>query len=367
MRAAFTPTYGPPTVIELRDVPRPILRPNDLLVEVRATAVTEGDRRLRSADFPGITAPFGRLALGIRGPRAPVGGTMFAGRVVEVGAHVTRFAPGDDVFGSADHGAYAELLSVSEDGALAPLPANVTYEQAAAVPYGAGTALHFLRDVANTQPGEHVLVLGATGGVGRFALQLAKHLGADVTAVCSGANAALARQLGADHVIDYTSTDFTKNGQRYDVIFDIAGATTFRGCRRSLTPTGRYLTVYASFNALLSMAWSSLVGGRRAYVSVAFDTRERAADVRALMEQGLLQPAIAQRFTLEQIQDAHAAVETGSRTGAVVVLPRAAEQRVDPILDGPWSGRRPAMCQGQLDWARGRGDRDRRGSVDTGG
>jgi NADPH:quinone reductase-like Zn-dependent oxidoreductase len=237
---------------------------------------------------------------------------------------VTRYAPGDDVFGSVDHGAYAELLRVPEDGALAHRPTDLTPEQAAATPYGAGTALHFLRDVARVQPGEAVLVLGATGGVGRFAVQLAKHLGAEVTAVCSGANAALARELGADHVVDYTADDFRQGQARYDVIFDIADATSFRACRAALTPSGRYLTLYASLNVLGYMAWTALTGGRRAYTSVALDTRERTEDVRALVERGVFRPVVAQRFPLERIVDAHQAVETGSQVGAVVVSVQAA-------------------------------------------
>jgi NADPH:quinone reductase-like Zn-dependent oxidoreductase len=323
MRAAFTPHYGPATVIEMRDAPSPMLSTNDVLVEVQAAAVTEGDRRLRSGDFPGITA-VGKLALGVRGPRAPLGGTMFAGRVVEVGAGVTRYAPGDDVFGSVDHGAYAELLRVPEDGALAHRPTDLTPEQAAATPYGAGTALHFLRDVARVQPGEAVLVLGATGGVGRFAVQLAKHLGAEVTAVCSGANAALARELGADHVVDYTADDFTQGQGRYDVIFDIADASSFRHSRGSLTATGRYMTLYISVPALLAVAWTALVGGPKALFAVVLGAQERTEELRELLAQGVIQPVFEAHFPLERLADAHALAEQGVHGEVMVdIVPQA--------------------------------------------
>lgn len=325
MQAAFTPSYGPASLIELRALPTPTIAENQVLVRVQASPVTQGDRRLRSADFPGVSALPGRMMLGVFGPRHGVQGTMFAGRIVEVGSDVTQYAVGDDVFGSAEHGAYAEYLSVDEGGPMAKMPERMGYDEAAAVPYGAGTALHFLRELAAVQPGESVLVLGASGGVGRFAVQLAKHLGAEVTGVCSRSNFERVRELGADHLIDYKSADFTHNGQRYDVVFDIAGASSFAQSRSSLTERGRYMTVYLSVGVLFQMARTALLGGPKAVFSVSFGDQAQMVELAELMAQGVLDPVIARRFPLERIAEAHTAVEGGVE-GAVVVTMAPAEK-----------------------------------------
>jgi NADPH:quinone reductase-like Zn-dependent oxidoreductase len=323
MRAAITPSYGPAHVLQTRDVPTPTVGPRDVLVEVHASPVTAGDLRLRAADFPSITAWPGRLLLGVRRPRRAVQGTMFAGRVVAVGASVTRYAVGDDVFGSVMHGAYAEYLSMPEAGALARMPANLSYDEAAAVPYGAVTALRFLRDVAAVAPSEQLLVLGAAGGVGRFAVQLAKHLGAEVTAVCSRRGFELVRSLGADHLVDHETEDFTKSGRRYDVIFDTADATTFARCRPALTPTGRYLTLYISVGVLLQVAVTSLRGGPKARFAVVAGSHDDLEQVRELVARGVVRPVIARRFPLEDIAAAHAEAEAARPLGAVLVTVRA--------------------------------------------
>ena len=319
MNVAFTPSYGPAAIVELRDAPTPSPGLHEVLIQVHASPVTEGDRRIRSADFPGMSALPGRLIMGITGPRRPIGGTMFAGRVVGVGASVKRFAVGDDVFGSTDDGAYAEYLVAAEDGPIARMPSNMSYEQAAAVPYGAGTALYFLQSLAKVQPGESVLILGASGGVGRFAVQLAKHLGATVTGVCSAAHMDLVRGLGADHLIDYRTTDFRSSGTQYDVIFDIADASSFGACKSSLTSTGRYLTVYMSLDAIFQTLWTAWGRGAVAKFGLALPTRDDMEQLRGLIEDGVFPPVIAQRFRLDQIVDAHRAVEVSGQAGTVVV------------------------------------------------
>jgi NADPH:quinone reductase-like Zn-dependent oxidoreductase len=326
MKAAVTPAYGPAQVLETHELPKPSIGAHDVLIEVRATPVTEGDRRLRSADFPSISALPGRLMIGVRRPKHRVQGTMFAGRVVAVGSAVTRYAAGDDVFGSTDHGAYAEYLAMPEDGAMAKMPSGLRYDEAASVPYGAVTALRFLRDLGGVKPGDHVLVVGASGGVGRFAVELAKHLGAEVTGVCSQASFELVRSLGADHVIDYASEDFTANGVRYDVIFDIAGKSSFARCRDSLTENGRYLTLFVSVGILVQMALTSLFGGPQAKFGIAMGTHEDLEELRGLVERGVLRPVVASRFPLERIAEAHAEAENGRPHGSVVVTPvRAAD------------------------------------------
>jgi NADPH:quinone reductase-like Zn-dependent oxidoreductase len=254
--------------------------------------------------------------IGIRGPRRAVQGTMFAGRVVAVGAAVTRYAVGDDVFGGAMRGAYAEYLAVREDGAMAKLPAGIGYDQAAAVPYGGVTALRYLRDVGRVQPGEKVLILGAAGGVGRFAVQIARHLGAEVTAVCSRDSFELVRGLGAHHLLDYRTDDW-RTGQ-YDIIFDCADATKFARARRSLTRRGRYLSLYVSVGLVLAMLGTAITRRRRAKMAVAMG---RPADLEQLAEwlaAGVIRPTLGARFALDQIAEAHASVQ---RHASVIVTP----------------------------------------------
>ncbi len=320
----MTRAYGSPHVLVTRDFPTPSIAAWEILVEVHAGGVTAGDIRLRTADFPGVSAVIGRLMFGIFGPRRPIQGTTFAGRVVQVGAQVTKFAVGDDVFGSVDGGAYAQYLQISADGAVAKTPGRLSGDEAAAIPYGAGTALHFLKEIAELLPGEKVLVLGASGGVGRFAVQIAKHLGAEVTAVCGRAGFSMVRELGADHLIDHRCEDFTRNGQRYDVILDIADASSFAHSRSSLTQSGRYLTLYVSVRVLAQMAWTGLRGGPRALFSVAVPGQEQMRALGELATQGLLRPVMAESYTLEKIALAHAAVESGDLHANVVVRPCAA-------------------------------------------
>lgn len=319
MKAAHTTTYGPAEVLEMRDVPRPTLKPDEVLVQVHAAPVTAGDLRLRAADFPSLSALPGRLLLGVFRPKHPIQGTMFAGRIVEVGSDVTRWSVGDDVFGNSMHGAYAEYLAMPETGAMAKTPGAIGYDEAAAVPYGAFTALHFLREVAAVKPGEKVLVVGASGGVGRFAVQIAKHLGAEVTAVCGRRSVELVRSLGADHVIERETTDFTRNGIRYDVIFDTAGVTTFGGIRASLADRGRYTSLFLSVGLLVALVLTSIFGGRRAKFAIAMPTREGMEELRELVERGVLTPVVARRFPFDDIANAHVEAERSRALGTVMV------------------------------------------------
>lgn len=318
MKAAINIQYGGPEVLSSGEVPRPTIKPNQILVQVLAADVTEGDRRLRAADFPGFSAVFGRMMFGVFRPRNSVGGTNFAGRVVEVGAEVTGFAVGDDVFGGVAHGAYAEYLAVSANEAIAKMPAGTTHAEAAALPYGAVTALVFLRDMAKLQPGERVLVVGASGGVGRMAVQVAKHLGAHVTGVASRDHD-LVRSLGASEIIDYTQEDFTRSGKTWDVIFDATEGDHFRSFRTALTSTGRYLTLYMTVRVLFEMAMTAMRGGPRAIAGVAMGDADKLNDVRTLVEQGALRSVVAERFSLEQIGRAHASLENSRPRGSVIV------------------------------------------------
>lgn len=318
MRAAVTPAYGPPSVLTVCDVPRPSPREREVLVAVRAAAVTAGDARLRSADFPSVAAWPGRLFIGVRRPRAPVQGTMLAGRVIAVGRLVTRYAVGDDVFGYVPHGAYAELVAVPEHGAIATMPAGLDHHQAVGIPYGGGTALRFLRDLARVSPGERVLILGAAGGVGRAAVQVARHLGAHVVGACSPGSFDLVRALGAEEVVDASSGEVRERGP-YDVIFDAAGVASFAAMRPALTVRGRYLTVELSWRLLADLALGAFSRGPRAAFTIAQPTHEDIATLRDLVEAGTLRPTLATRFPLERIADAHAAAVAERSRGTVVV------------------------------------------------
>lgn len=331
MRAAINDEYGNPDVLSLGELPRPTIGPDEVLVQVCASDVTQGDRRLRAADFPGLSALFGRLMFGVFSPRNPVGGTSFAGQVVEVGAKVTRFAVGDDIFGGVMRGAYAEYMAVGQDEPLAKMPANTTYTEAAALPYGAVTALVFLRDMAKVQPDERVLVVGASGGVGRMAVQIAKHLGAHVTGVGSR-DEDLSRSLGADEFINYKKEDFTKSGKTWDVIFDATEGNHFRSFRSALSSVGRYLSLYMTLRVLFQMAMTAMRRGPRAITGVALGDPGTLDDVRALVEEGALRPVVSDRYPLEDIVHAHAMLEGAQPPrGSVVVEMRRSEARLSLV------------------------------------
>jgi NADPH:quinone reductase-like Zn-dependent oxidoreductase len=324
MQAATYEAYGSPDVLEMRELAAPEISENEMLLRVYASPVTQGDRRLRAADYPGISALFGRLVTGLFRPRKPVPGSAFAGRVVAVGSAVTRFQVGQDVFGSGMHGAHAELMAVAEDSVIAPMPAGMSHAGAAALPYGAVTALTLLRDLGDVQPGQRVLIIGASGGVGRTAVQLAQHFGAEVTAVCSRRSFAAVRALGADHVIDHATEDFTENGVQYDVIFDTPDVSSFGQSRGSLTPTGRFLSIHMGVGVLCQMAWTALRGGQRAIFGMAMGSGELMDDVRALAEAGAIWPVINRRFPLAQVAEAHTHLEAGRLDGSVVLTVAAA-------------------------------------------
>lgn len=345
MQAAINTEYGTPDVFRAAEVDRPTPGPREVLVAVHASAVTQGDRRLRAADFPGVSAVFGRLLFGVFSPRHTVGGTMFAGRVAAVGAEVTRFTVGDDVFGSVDRGAYAEYVAVKEDGAIATKPEGLSHAEAAAIPYGAGTALTFLRDMAKVAHGERVLIVGATGGVGRMAIQVAKHLGAHVTAVGSR-DADLAQALGADAFIDYTVEDFTTRDTGWDVIFDTTEGDHFRAFRGSLTATGRYLSLYLTPRLLFEMAVTSLRRGPRAMGGVAMGSAEGMEELRDLVEAGALRAVVAQRFPLSEIASAHRTLEGRRPSGDVVIEIATAQRTKRP------TGARPASEHATMQKAR---------------
>lgn len=322
MKAIVYTQYGPPEVLQLREVEKPTPKDDEVLIRVHATTVTAGDCNARGFVFmsPGFR-PLARLMFGLRRPNKPILGVELAGEVEEVGKDVTLFKKGDHVFGiDTGFGAYAEYACRSEKGPLTTKPAGMTDEEAAVIPFGAGTALAFLRDKAHLQTGQKVLINGASGGVGTYAVQLARYYGAEVTGVCSTANLELVKSLGADRVIDYTRQDFTENGETYDVIVDtVAGQNSFSRCKGSLTEKGLYLSVAGGLDALLQMLWTSLAGGKKIIAGPVFDNRQNLDFLKELIEAGKIRAVIDRRYPLEQTAEAHRYVDMGHKKGNVVI------------------------------------------------
>ncbi len=314
MKAAVIDSYGPPDVVRIAEVPRPEPKRGQVLVRVVATAVTAGDARIRGARFPRGFAPLARLALGLRRPRRPILGVVLSGVVEAAGPGAHRFRPGDEVCGmtGAALGAHAEFAAVSERR-LAPKPGGVSHADAAAALFGGTTALHFLRDRAALTPGRTVLVNGASGAVGTSAVQLAKHLGAHVTAVTSARNAELVVGLGADRVIDYTSTPLEQLGERFDVVLDAVGNLPRASGMRLLTERGVLLLVVADL-------WDMVRA--RGRVKAGRPAPERAEDIEyllGLVASGVLRPVVRELGGLGAIVDAYRLVDSGHKVGNLIV------------------------------------------------
>ena len=320
MKAIVCTRYGPPEVLQLKEVSQPTLGDNDVLIKVHATTVTSGDSRMRSFKVPLSFWLPARMALGLRKPNNPILGAELAGEIESAGKDVKLFKKGDQVFAYPGHngGAYGEYICMSEKGCLAIKPANMTFEEAAAIPFGGNTALHFLRK-GNIQSGQKVLLYGASGSVGTFAVQLAKYFGAEVTGVCGTTNLELVTSLGADKVIDYTKGDFTKNGETYDVIFDTVGKSSFSGCMRSLKKEGIYLHAVATPAVMLRMRWASMMSSKKLLGGTAIPETENLLLLKELIEAGKIKPVIDRSYPLEQIAEAHRYVETGHKKGNVVI------------------------------------------------
>jgi NADPH:quinone reductase-like Zn-dependent oxidoreductase len=320
MKAMVYTEYGPPDVLQLKEVEKPAPKEDEVLVRVYATTVTTADANARGFVF--IPAGFGflpRLMFGIRRPKMSILGTVLAGEVEAVGAGVKEFKEGDQVFGETRFGAYAEYICLPEDGMLAAKPSNLNYQEAAAVPFGSHTALYFIRDKANLQSGSKILINGASGDVGTFAVQLARYYGAEVTGVCSSTNLELVKSLGAVNVIDYTKEDFTKNSQTYDIIYDTVGKTTFAGCKSSLTGNGLYLAGAGGPKAFIEMGWTSLVGSQKVLAGMAPEHKEDLITLKELCEAGEIKPVIDRTYPLEQMVEAHRYVDKGHKKGSVVI------------------------------------------------
>ena len=329
MKAIIYTEYGSPDVLRLEEIAKPTPKDNEVLIRNHATTVNFGD--LLARNFKAISPRqfnmfflfwlMGKISFGLNRPKTNILGSEFAGEVEAVGSAVTRFKPGDPVFGylGMSMGAYAEYFCVPENGVIAVKPANMTYEEAAVVPYGSMMALHLLRK-AYLQPGQKVLINGASGGIGSAAVQIAKHFGAEVTGVCGTPRLEFVKSLGADHVIDYTVEDFTQNGETYDLIFDILGKSAFTRCKNSLNPNGILLFASFKMKQLVQMLWTSRKGsGKKVICAIAPGSVEDLNAAKALMEAGKIKAIVDRCYPMEQAAEAHRYVEEGQKKGSVVI------------------------------------------------
>ncbi len=329
MKAIIYTEYGSPHVLHLVEVEKPTPKDNEILVRIYAASVNYGDtlaRNFRGTPHTQFNMPFifyypARMAFGFRKPKIQTLGSEFAGKVEAIGKEVKSFKTGDQVFGyrGMNMGANAEYLCVPEASLITTKPANMAYDEAATIPYGALTALNLLRK-APIERGQKVLIHGASGAIGSAAVQLAKHYGAEVTGVCGTPRLAFVKSLGADKVIDYTQEDFTQNGKTYDLIFDILGKSSFSRCKNSLTKNGRYLLASFKMKQLFQMLWTSKIGSKKVICAFSSEKIEDLLFIKELVEKGKIKSGIDRRFRLEQTAEAHRYIETGQKKGNVVIL-----------------------------------------------
>jgi NADPH:quinone reductase-like Zn-dependent oxidoreductase len=320
MKAFVCTKYGPPDVLQFKEVEKPVPKDNEVLVKIHATSVHIGDWRLRSFTVPPLfRLPF-RISVGFRGPRKKILGSELAGEIEAVGKNVKRFKEGDQVFGDAGAvlGTYAEYVCLPEKAILAIKPANMTYEESAAGPVSSLAALYFLRR-GGIKSGQKVLINGASGALGTAAVQLAKYFEAEVTGVCSTTNLEMVKSLGADMVIDYTKDDFTKIGQAYDIIFDAVGKRSFSQCKGSLKQGGVYLMSVPTLAILLQTLWTSMIGSKKAILGVPKSSLEDLNFLKELIEAGKIKPVIDRTYPLEQIVEAHRYIDKGHKKGNLVI------------------------------------------------
>lgn len=322
MKAIVCTKYGSPEVLQLQDIPKPTPKDKEVLVKIHASSITTADTMMRKG-----TPFYARLFLGLTKPKASITGTGFAGVIEAVGKGVSLFKVGEAVFGETalGFGTNAEYVCVAEEGLILKKPANVSFEEAATVCDGALTSWNFLKIIGKLQKGQKVLINGASGSLGTGAVQLAKHFGAQITGVCSGANVELVKSLGADKVIDYTKEDFTQSGETYDLIYDTIGKSSFSKCKQSLTAKGTYLSPVLNFPLLLQMMWTSKFGSKKAKFSATGllpipQLQGYLKKIKSLLETGQLKMVMDRTYPFGEAATAHWYVDSGRKKGNVVVI-----------------------------------------------
>jgi 2-desacetyl-2-hydroxyethyl bacteriochlorophyllide A dehydrogenase len=320
MKAILCTKYGLPNVLQLGEVKKPTVKDGEVLIKIYATTVTAGDCEIRSFKIKTLLWLPARIYMGLRKPKRPILGMELAGEIESVGKNVKLFKKGDSVFADTGFrfGSYAEYICLPSTNAMAIKPVNMTYEEAAAVPIGGLNALHFLIK-GTIQRGEKVLIYGASGSIGTFAVQIAKCFGAEVTGVCGPTNLKLVKSLGANEVIDYTKEDFTKNGEKYDVIFDTKGTTSFLHIKRSLKEKGRYLSANPRMFDMIIGIWTSITSSKKVILEASSQEAKDLIYLKELIEAGKIKSVIDRRYPLEQIREAHSYVEKGHKKGNVVI------------------------------------------------
>lgn len=321
MKAAIVTRYGGPEVLEIHDVAKPMPKDNEVLIKIRAACLSTASAMMRSG-----TPKYARLFLGLKRPKHPIPGSGFAGVVTAVGSNVTGFEPGDAVLGetTVSFGTNAEYVCVPADGVILPMPEYLSFEEAAVLCDGPLTSMNFLKNLANVQPGQKVLINGASGSLGVAAVQIAKRMGAEVTGVCSTANVALVRSLGADHVIDYCKEDFTRRTGRYDVIYDTVGKSCFKKATNVMTDKGIFMSPVLSKKVLLPMMTNFMHGGKKAKFDAtgmksAKELKELLKEVLQVISKGGYNMVVERRYSLEQISEAHRYLDTGHKRGNIVL------------------------------------------------
>jgi NADPH:quinone reductase-like Zn-dependent oxidoreductase len=315
MKAAVYVKYGSPEVLEVKQVEKPTPKKDEVLLKIKATAVNSGDWRLRKAD------PFAvRFFFGLNKPKINILGSVFSGEIESIGENVKRFKVGDTIFGhtNMNFGAYAEYISIPENSSIALRPTNMDHKQAATIPFGGVTALHFLKK-ASLKPGQKILIVGASGSVGSAAVQLAKSFGAHVTGVCSTSNIELVRSIGADEVIDYSKVDFTENGETYDVIFDTVNAISLSKSIKSIKENGMLILSAAGMNEMLYGIWISMTRKIKVITGVIKHSSDDITFLKDQIESSKLKAVIDRTFSLDQIAAAHSYAETGHKKGNVAI------------------------------------------------
>lgn len=326
MKAIVWTKYGSPDGLQLKELEKPVPKDDQILVKIHATTITAGDCEMRRLQLPLMLSLPVRIYAGFTAPkRIPVLGQELAGEVEAVGANVTSYKVGDQVFGTTGFGfgAYAEYICLPEkpddaQGTLSPKPTNLSYEEAASVPTAGFEALHFIRK-ANIQPGKKVLIVGAGGSIGTFAIQLARHFGAEVTGVDSTEKMDMLRSIGANHVIDYTKEDYTRNGEAYDLIIDVVGKRGVSRRLKLLKPGGYYFLAYAGLSHILLSLWTSMTSKKNFKIEASNQAKEDLMFLKELLETGKLKSIVDRSFPLEQIPEAHRYVEAGGKKGNVVI------------------------------------------------